>query len=207
MRILFQGDSITDMGRDRSDPHHLGNGYPKLVAHYLQELFPDKEFEFLNFGISGNRTCDLVDRWQSDCLDWDPDVVSIMIGINDTWRAFDQNMPMTAEEFEANYRTLLTQIKEKTHAKILMLEPYLLRNEPGKDGWRADLDPKINAVRRLALEFADAYVATDGIMAAASVEESPTYWSGDGVHPNDEGAMLIATHYIGAITPWLDEEE
>lgn len=203
MRILFQGDSITDMGRDRNDPHHLGNGYPKFVAAMLREQFPDVDLDFVNFGISGNRTCDLVGRWQTDCLDWQPDIVSVMIGINDTWRAFDQNDATTAEQFEANYRQLLTALKEKTTAKIVMIEPYLLHNEPGKDNWRADLNPKIDAVRRLAREFADVYIPTDGLFAAACVDESVTHWSGDGVHPNDNGAKFIAEHYVKAVSGWI----
>lgn len=203
MRILFQGDSITDAGRDRQDPRRLGNGYPHYAAQLLATRFPDSDLEFLNLGISGNRSVDLVERWQEDCIDRKPDVVSIMIGINDTWRAFDQNDPTTAEQFEQNYRTILTAVREHTCARILILEPYLLRNEPGKDAWRADLNPKIDVTRRLALEFADAYIPTDGLLAAASVEQSPTHWSEDGVHPNEQGARLIAAYYAEAIAPWV----
>lgn len=205
MRILFQGDSITDAERDRSDPHHLGDGYPKYTAGLLRERFPGRDLEFLNLGISGNRTCDLVARWQADCIDLQPDIVSIMIGVNDTWRAFDQNDPTTAEQFEENYRRLLLDIRQKTHARILLLEPYLLRNEPGKDLWRADLDPKIDATRRLALEFADGYVPTDGLMAAVSVEKGPGHWSGDGVHPNEQGARLIASHCAKALAALIEK--
>lgn len=203
MRIVFQGDSITDAGRDRQDPHRLGNGYPHYAAQLLTARFPDKELEFLNLGVSGNRTCDLMERWQTDCIGLQPDIVSIMIGVNDTWRAFDQNDPTTADQYEQNYRQILMDIREHTRARILMLEPYLLRNEPGKDAWRADLDPKIDACRRLALEFADAYVPTDGLLAAASVEQSPTHWSADGVHPNEQGARLIAAYYAETIAPWI----
>lgn len=205
MRILFQGDSITDAGRDRSDPHQLGEGYPKYTACLLREHFPGRDLEFLNLGISGNRTCDLVTRWQADCIDLQPDIVSIMIGVNDTWRAFDQNDPTTAEQFEENYRRLLLDIRQKTHARILLLEPYLLRNEPGKDLWRADLDPKIDVTRRLALEFADGYIPTDGLMAAASVEKGPGHWSGDGVHPNEQGARLIACHCAKALAALIEK--
>ncbi|MGI6264756.1 MAG: SGNH/GDSL hydrolase family protein [Acutalibacteraceae bacterium] len=204
MRILFQGDSITDAGRDRQDPHHLGGGYPKFAAERLQERFADRQIEFLNLGISGNRTCDLVGRWQSDCIVLQPDVVSIMIGVNDTWRAFDQNDPTTVEQYEANYRTILTQIREHTHAKILMLEPYLLDCDPNKVTWRADLDPKIHACRRLALEFADVFIPTDGLLAAASVEKEPLHWSGDGVHPNENGARLIGEWVADAMAKWIE---
>lgn len=203
MRILFQGDSITDAGRDRNDPHHLGNGYPKYAAQLLKERFPDKSLEFLNLGVSGNRTCDLVARWQADCINWQPDIVSIMIGVNDTWRAFDQNDPTTVEQFEANYRKILTDVREHTRANILILEAYLLRNEPGKDTWREDLTPKIDATRRLALEFADAYIPTDGLLAAASVAQSPVYWSEDGVHPNENGARFIADYYAETVASWI----
>lgn len=107
MKVLFQGDSITDAGRDYADPHHLGDGYPKYAAEAIRERFPDETFEFINLGISGNRTTDLLERWQKDCIAVQPDVLSILIGINDTWRRYDSNLPMTVEEYEANYRRLV----------------------------------------------------------------------------------------------------
>ena len=203
MHILFQGDSITDAGRDRSDPHLLGNGYPKYAAELLHERFPDKELEFLNFGISGNRTWDLLDRWQTDCLDWKPDILSIMIGINDTWRAFDQNSLTTTEQYENNYRRLLREVREQTDAKILLLEPYLLPVDGNKAGWRSDLNPKIDAARGLAREFADVYIPLDGLFAAACIDQEPAHWSSDGVHPNENGARFIAALYANAIAAYM----
>ncbi len=204
MRILFQGDSITDAGRDRSDPHFLGNGYPKYAAALLRERFPEREFEFLNFGISGNRTWDLIERWKTDCLDWKPDILSVMIGVNDTWRAFDQNSLTTAEQYENNYRRLLREVREQTDAKILLLEPYLLPTDAGKAGWRSDLNPKIDAARRIAREFADVYIPLDGLFAAACIGQEPPHWSGDGVHPNENGAQFIASLYADAAASLLD---
>ena len=89
MKILFQGDSITDADRDREDPHNLGNGYPKDAARFLKEKFPEIDFEFIDLGISGNQTIDLVNRLQSDFIDIQPDIVSILIGVNDTWHRAD----------------------------------------------------------------------------------------------------------------------
>lgn len=198
MKILFQGDSITDAGRSREDCHDLGGGYPKYAAENIRGRFPDMDLEFINLGVSGNRTWDLLDRWQADCIDVQPDVVSILIGINDTWRAFDSNLPTTAAEYEANYRRLLEDVKQHTKAKILMLEPFLLHNAPDKDGWREDLNAKIMAARRLAREYADAFVPLDGLFAAASVREAPSYWAADGVHPTEAGARLIGEYYAGA---------
>ena len=203
MKLLFQGDSITDMGRNRSDAHHMGNGYPRYAAQLLTQRFPQIQWEFLNLGISGNRSCDLVERWQEDCIALQPDIVSIMIGVNDTWRAFDQQDPTTPEQFEENYRRILTDVRENTNAKIIMLEPFLLRCDEAKDAWRADLNAKIDVVRRLALEFADVYIPTDGMLTAASVAQSPSHWSDDGVHPNVQGARLISLYYADAVDELL----
>ena len=208
MRILFQGDSITDAGRKYEDYHELGQGYPKYAAELIRDRFDDPKngtIEFINLGISGNRTRDLRGRWQKDCIDLQPDIVSIMIGINDTWRAFDSNDPTPVEEFEDNYRFLLTQIKEHTNAKILILEPYVLPDVPEKDAWRADLDPKIQAVRRLAREFADYYIPTDGLFAAACVQQEPTHWSRDGVHPTENGSRFIAGYYAKAVAALIED--
>ena len=100
MRILFQGDSITDAGRDRSDYHDLGEGYPKYAAEAIVSKYPDEDFEFINLGISGNQTADLVDRLQSDFIDIQPDFVSILIGINDTWHRAENREWLSGEEFE-----------------------------------------------------------------------------------------------------------
>lgn len=204
MRILFQGDSITDAGRDRANPHDLGPGYPKYAAEQIRSRFPGKELEFINLGISGDRTGDLMARWQTDCIDLQPDVVSILIGINDVWRAFDSNMPTSAQVYEDNYRHLLEDIKAHTKAKILIMEPFLLHNSPDKETWRADLDPKIVATRRLARAYADAYLPLDGLFAAASLREEPSYWAGDGVHPTEAGARFIGEYYAGAIASLLE---
>ena len=198
MRVLFQGDSVTDAGRARENPANLGNGYPRYAAALLRERFPEREWEFLNLGISGNRTGDLLARWKEDCIDIQPDFLSILIGINDTWRAFDSNNPTTAEQFEDNYRRLLEDVKNHTHAKILLMEPFVLRDTPAKDAWRADLDPKIQVVRRLAWEYADGYVPLDGLFAAACMEQGPLYWTADGVHPVEAGAKRIAAAYVEA---------
>ena len=198
MRVLFQGDSVTDAGRARENPANLGNGYPRYAAALLRERFPEREWEFLNLGISGNRTGDLLARWKEDCIDIQPDFLSILIGINDTWRAFDSNNPTTVEQFEDNYRRLLEDVKNHTHAIILMMEPFVLRDTPAKDAWRADLDPKIQVVRRLAWEYADGYVPLDGLFAAACMEQGPLYWTADGVHPVEAGAKRIAAAYVEA---------
>lgn len=85
MKILFQGDSITDAGRNLDDRHNLGNGYANYAAESIKSQYPNREFEFINLGISGNRAENLRDRWTTDAVLINPDVISILIGINDTW--------------------------------------------------------------------------------------------------------------------------
>lgn len=204
MKVLFQGDSITDAGRDRSDYHDLGQGYPFYAAKYIKESFPETDFEFINLGISGNQTIDLVNRLQSDFIDIQPDVVSILIGVNDTWHRAHNRKWLGNDVFEANYRKVLTEIKEKTNAKILMLEPFLLP-APDKEYFREDLNGKIDVVRKLAREFADFYIPLDGFFASAIIGKEDTHWSEDGVHPNANGSEYIGDVYANAFELLIKE--
>lgn len=204
MKLLFQGDSITDAGRDYSDAHDMGNGYPKYASAMIADTFRETEFEFVNQGISGNRSIDLLNRMQSDLIDLSPDVVSILIGINDVWHRHSHCKEMTDEQFEANYRTILERIRKETHAKILIIAPFLL-HAPDKESWREEVDRIIAIVRRLAKEYADAYLPLDEIFAKElPLAPSPAYYSEDGVHPNAEGSALIAEHYLRAVSPLLE---
>ena len=118
MKILFQGDSITDAGRDRQNCHDLGKGYPLYAAEFIKAAHPEMEFEFIDLGISGNQTKDLVARLDKDFIDVQPDIVSIMIGINDVWHNAANRTWIPNEIFEERYRTILDTIKEKIHANM-----------------------------------------------------------------------------------------
>lgn len=204
MKILFQGDSITDANRNRDDYHDLGNGYPKYAAEYITEKYPDVNIEFIDLGISGNQTKDLVERLESDFIDIDADIISIMIGVNDVWHYSDGKNWLSNDIFEERYRLVLTAIKEKTHAKLMIIEPFLI---PGteKDFFREDLDPKIQIIRRLAREFADIYLPTDGHLASAYIGNSPLDFAADGVHPTPAGAAFIGSLYCDYVSPLIDE--
>lgn len=203
MKILFQGDSITDAGRNREDYHEMGTGYPKCAAELITEAFPDKNIEFVNLGISGNQTKDLVARLQSDFIDINPDIVSIHIGINDTWHCAATMDWLDNSVFEAQYRKVLSEIKSKTNAKILIIEQFLLP-VPDKAFFRVDLNAKIDITRALAREFADYYIPLDGLFAAACIDSEPTFFSPDGVHPNDNGSKFIAELYLEAVKKLID---
>ncbi|NMA47533.1 MAG: SGNH/GDSL hydrolase family protein [Lentisphaerae bacterium] len=197
--VLFQGDSVTDCGRSRENDMMLGGGYAAQIAARFTAAYPEKGVRFLNRGISGNRSKDLVARWQQDCIDLKPDWVSILIGINDTWRRYDREDPTSVEDYAANCREFLRLTRENTKARIILLEPFVLPYPEDRKAWRVDLDPKINALRLLALEFKAIYVPLDGIMAAAACRACPALWAADGVHPTQAGHALIARHWLKAL--------
>ncbi|WP_438431809.1 SGNH/GDSL hydrolase family protein [Gorillibacterium sp. sgz500922] len=197
--VLFQGDSITDWGRNREESESLGHGYALLVAAEFGRRYPEKKVRFLNRGIGGNRVVDLQERWQRDCLDLKPDWVSIYIGINDTWRRYDNNEPTGTEAFYEGYRKLIQRTLEGTDAGILLVEPFVLPYPEDRKAWREDLDPKIQAVRELAREFHTPYVALDGLFAAACSKAEPEYWAADGVHPTAAGHAIIAKAWLEAM--------
>ncbi|MEG2596843.1 MAG: SGNH/GDSL hydrolase family protein [Oscillospiraceae bacterium] len=197
--ILFQGDSITDWLRDYKDPDHLGQGYVLTAANLLQARYPEFHLKILNRGISGNRSIDLVNRWEDECIALKPDVLSILIGVNDTWRRYDSNDPTTTEQYAHNFRTILEQTKKNLpNTKIVIIEPFLLPVSAEIESWREDLNPKITAARKLAMEFADVFIPMDGYFASACLYQKPEIWSADGVHPTGVGAALIADKWIEA---------
>ena len=204
MRILFQGDSITDAGRDRRNYHDLGNGYPKYAAEWIRNAHPDTDIEFINLGISGNRTDNLFDRMYEDVILLQPDIVSILICINDVWHRHSHHVETTDAQIEANYRAILTRIKTQTNAKILILEPFLLDSED-KESWRPEVDRIRDMVRSLANEFADVFVPLSDLFEQAMLTQpEPQYYSHDGVHPNDNGRAFIGKHYFDAIAPLIE---
>lgn len=201
MRILFQGDSVTDVGRDREDFNNLGNGYVKLIAEQLGQAF-----ECLNRGVSGNRVTDLQERWQEDCLDLKPDLLSILIGINDVWRRYDDDDPTSTEAYEAGYRDLLAKIRTETKAKLIILEPFLLHTTKERASWREDLDPKRSVAAKLAEEFDAVFIPMDSIFTEATKMKEPSYWAEDGVHPSEAGHRFIADTWVKKFMETKDDQ-
>lgn len=197
--VLFQGDSITDAGRNRSDGANLGSGYALLVSALFNRKYPEKQATFLNRGVSGDRVVDLERRWEEDCLDLKPNWLSVYVGINDTWRRYDSNNPLSTEEYYTTYRRLLSRAKEQLNANLILVEPFVLPVNDSQKQWREDLDPKIQAARELAGEFKALYVPLDGLFAQAAAQTGPAYWAPDGVHPSPAGAALIAEAWLQAV--------
>lgn len=196
--ILFQGDSITDADRNREIATDLGKGYVNEINSLLSADGQNKNIEITNRGISGDRVIDLKKRWDKDCISINPTVVSILIGINDCWRRYDNNDPTTADEFKKDYRYILNQVKERTDAKIILCEPFVLPIPEDRIQWREDLDLKIKAVRELSKEFDALYLPLDRIFREASALVEPILLAEDGVHPTPRGHNLIAKEWIKA---------
>lgn len=197
--VLFQGDSITDAGRSYEKNDQLGQGYANLIAAWFSALYPAMKVNFINRGISGNTVEALQRRWQTDCLELKPTLISIMIGINDCWRRYDSNSETSVNKFEKDYRDILTQIKINLNAKVILCEPFVLPVPEDRKTWREDLDPKIQIVRNLAREFNTLLIPCDGLFAQACTQREPDFWANDGVHPSQAGHALLAQMWLKTV--------
>ena len=198
--VLFYGDSITDCGRNSGVNGGLGAGYAALCAAQLLARYPEWNLTITNRGISGNRVYDLESRLENDVVALNPTLVSIMIGINDTWRRYDSGTLSPIAEFQSCYRRILISLTETLGARAIICEPFLLPIPEDRRAWREDLDPRITACRDLAREFGLPFVPLDGLFAAASTRAPLEYWLPDGVHPSLAGHALIAEHWIRTVT-------
>ena len=206
VKILFQGDSITDGRRDKRNYHEMGSSYPKYASEIISKAHPDVDFEFINFGISGNRTCQVFDRLYVDGLAFEPDIFSILVGINDIWHRTAENgyIATTDAQIATNYRAILERVRKESKAKVIMLQPYLLDAEETAF-MRDELDRIIPVVDELAKEFADVYIPLDEkFKEAMKTQPVPRFYSVDGVHPNENGARFIGELYAEAVKSLLE---
>ena len=205
MKIVFQGDSITDGGRDKRNYHELGHGYVSFAAKYIKEAHPEMDIEFINMGISGNRSGQVFDRIYPDAIEFRPDVFSILVGVNDAWHRYSHNIGTTDEQYELNLRCILERVKKETNAKILVMSPYLLDHDvPPRPQIREDLKTIIPIVKRLADEYADVYLPLqEHFDKALPVQPESHYYSADGIHPNQNGAQFIGKLYAEYVEPLL----
>lgn len=195
--VLFQGDSITDVGRLVEPDSPLGNGYVRMAVDRVRAARPDSGITFVNRGIGGDRVADLRARWREDAMDLRPDVVSVLIGVNDTWRRYDSGAVTSVRDYEDDYRAILTQVRDELDAQLILVEPFLVPVRDEQWAWREDLDPRIQTVRRLSEEFGAALLAADGLLnQAARAAGGAERIAGDGVHPTPLGHALLADAWV-----------
>lgn len=206
--VLFQGDSITDCWRSRehagpNSGESLGRGYVFLAAARLLVAVPGGTLQVFNRGISGNRVTDLAERWKADCLDLRPTVVSILIGVNDTWHGTAKGTPESGvplDRYELVYRKLLSDTKDALPGvRLVLAEPFVLRCGEVNAAWFPEIDDRRAIVRRLADEAGATFVAYQSVFDEASKRAPAHYWAADGVHPSLPGHQLMADAWCRAV--------
>lgn len=204
--ILFQGDSITDAGRDKklqdevNSYRALGIGYAWLAASQLLVSWPDAGYKIFNRGISGNKVYQLAERWQADCLDIKPDVLSILIGVNDYWHKKKHNYDGTVEKYETDYRALVKRTKDALpNVRLVVCEPFLLECGNVTPDWAPEFAPYRAAAKRVASEAGATFVPFQAMFEIASKIAPPEVWAKDGVHPAPSGAALMAHAWQRAV--------
>jgi len=207
--ILLQGDSITDAGRDRkreniaNDPRALGRGYAYNIASTLLEQRPDDNLKFYNRGNSGWKVPQLAETWTKNCIDIKPDVLSILIGVNDYWHtvAFGKKFKGTPETYENDYHALLKRtVKELPGIKIVICEPFALRcGKNVKDSWFPTFDKYRAAAKKMSEEFNTLFLPLQSIFEDASKDTPLNFWARDGIHPSGPGAQLMAQEWLKVV--------
>ena len=198
--ILFQGDSITDAGRSRpqeGNPNHpraLGVGYPFLIGSELRRDHATLNLQIFNRGISGNKVPDLAKRWDKDCLDLKPALLSILIGVNDIWHKLNGRYDGTVESYEKGFAALIERTRKALpDTTIVICEPFVLRCGAVKDNWFPEFDQRRAAAKRVAESQKALWVAFQSMFdEAVAAGTPPNHWAGDGVHPSLAGHSLMA---------------
>jgi len=208
--LLFQGDSITDGGRQRTGNdynHIMGQDYAYILAAEIGSEYPERSFTFINRGISGDRVVDLATRWQHDTLDLKPELLSILVGINDTLSRGPRSE--TVEEYEAAYDKLLAEtVAALPGTKIVLGEPFLLPVGKYKDDYAVEMvevKKRQAAAFRLAAKYHLPIVRYQEALDAACAKAPADHWSWDGVHPTYAGHGLMAKEWLRTVDAFWPE--
>ena len=212
MVIVFQGDSITDARREKEKqlPNHtssLGNGYVALAAAELLREHAGKNWSCYNRGISGNKVFQLAERWKEDCLDLKPDVLSILIGVNDFWHTLTHDYKGTATVYEQDFRNLLDlTLSNLPDVKIIIGEPFSVYGGTAIDSskWYPAFDAYRAAAKRVAKDFDAVWVPYQTLFDEALQKADVEYWCPDGVHPSIAGNALMAQAWLDGLNKALN---
>jgi len=212
--ILFQGDSITDCRRDReaadtpNDLHALGQGYAMMAAAQILSARPGSDLKFFNRGMSGNRVVDLFARIKSDLINLAPDVVSILIGVNDTWHEQTSQNGVAVPKYERVYRQLLTEVREAMpQVRFVLCEPFVVDCGVVTNDWIVEIDQRRAVVAGLAREFEATFVPFQSVFNESAQLAAPSYWARDGVHPSAAGHLRMADAWVKHMDALEDSDE
>ena len=209
LTVVFQGDSITDAGRKRAQYYAndtwggLGTGYACCVAQHLLGTMPEKNIRCYNRGISGHKVHQLANRWDDDCLNLKPDVLSILIGVNDYWHTLTHGYKGTINTYKKDYDSLLDRTKsELPDVKLIILEPFVLKEGTAivEEDWLPMFDEYRRTSKELAGKYNAQFVPFQTIFDDALEKADTSYWCPDGVHPSLGGAYLMAQGWLEAFS-------
>lgn len=204
-KVLFQGDSITDGGRSRNQDwnHVMGHGYAFIIASRLGYEKADMNYHFFNRGVSGNTVPNLVSRWKADTLDLAPDVLSILVGVNDTSAEIDGKPGFSGNSYTTDYRKLLSETKNKLpKTQLIIGEPFILPVGKIKNNWNEwheQISKRQEESKNLAKEFGAIFIPFQAHFNEAAKNAPSEYWIWDGVHPMPAGHELMARKWIEAV--------
>jgi lysophospholipase L1-like esterase len=205
-KILFQGDSITDSGRNKEDngfnnARALGNGYAFLTAAELLGEYAPLNLKVYNKGISGNKVYQLAERWDKDCLEIKPDVLSILIGVNDIWHKLNGQYNGTVDIYRKDYIALLERTKQALpNVKLVICEPFGVKGVKAVDDkWYPEFLDYQKAARDIATQFGAVFIPLQSIFDEAQKQAPGSYWTGDGVHPSLAGAQLMTEAWLNVV--------
>jgi lysophospholipase L1-like esterase len=205
LTILFQGDSITDGNRTRDNDwnHIMGHGYQYIISSKLWFEQPDHHFHFLNRGVSGHKVPDLAARWQADTIDLKPDVLSILVGVNDANEAVKDNTTFSEESYKEGYRGLLDRtILINPKVRFVICEPFLLPVGAVKTNWQrwsTEVNLRQVVAKDMAKEFDAIFVPFQSAFNNALKRAPAEYWIWDGIHPMPGGHELMAREWLKAV--------
>jgi lysophospholipase L1-like esterase len=203
--ILFQGDSITDVGRKsnaaaENDSSALGGGYPLIAAAHMLRAHPDSGLRVYNRGISGNRVPDLQARWESDAIALKPDILSILIGVNDIWHKLSGQSNGTVADYESQYNALLDGTKRALPSvRLVILEPFVLVTGSVDAKWFPEFDERRAVAAGVAKRAGALFVPLQSMFTQLAKSAPPSYWLSDGVHPTIAGHAAIADRWREAV--------
>ena len=203
--ILFQGDSITDAGRTRSriGPNSLdglGFGYARKIADALLANYPEGYLQLYNRGVSGDLIRDMISRWEGDSLRLLPDLISILIGVNDTWNQVLLGMGSDPEQYREIFHKILAETRQSLpNTRLVLCEPFLLLTGEVTREWSADITRRQGIVRDLADEFNAIFVPFQSALDQAAQQVSAYLLLEDGVHPTDRGHQVLADCWMKTV--------
>ncbi|MGZ3755956.1 MAG: SGNH/GDSL hydrolase family protein [Mucilaginibacter sp.] len=204
--ILFQGDSITDSSRDRKQTSAntttgMGTGYALLAGSNLLLHNSEKNLQIYNRGISGDKVFQLADRWDAECLQLKPNVLSILIGVNDHWAVKKHGYTGTIETYRTDFKKLLDRTKQVLpDVKLIIGEPFAVLGVKEVDqSWYPKFDEFRTAARELATEFEATFIPYQAVFDKAVKSAPGSYWTVDGVHPNLAGINLMAEAWLAVV--------